>query len=718
MSIVRQSIGIKEAFKLIKKIDDPCTPVIEGMINSLDSIKQRQKLGDSFTPGIIVSIYYETPQDLFEKDHSINSITIEDNGIGFISDNLSRFKHLGDGTKNLKNRGTGKIQFFYRFNKIVINSVFKENEKYKELDLTYTINDDLTENVKEKISPSEMKTVVKMESFSGTDKEKKFFRGFFTDVDLLKKIIFKRSLFLRLYLERSSKLVVTFKIYVDKSLQNETSISEKDIPSLDKTVDVSINTVCPVWNKSGKIEWETVKNDVLKIDRFKLCSTDIDKNSIYLCSKNILIEKFSFPLLKDSTDFSGFRYITCISGNILDENIRPSMDGFTFSDKKQIEDDIKNGDFLRSQKEYIFYDEIKKKIDDELCNVYSDVKNLKEEKEKSRFALARNFGISEEIAKEVKVDLDDSKEDITKKLFESQGECFAEKSIEIHERYHDLKKLEIKTFDPTNKEYETKFRNLSAKLLTYISEQDKNELARYIIRRDMVVELLRLALKNELLIQKEWKKEKESGNPVKEKQESLIHDLIFKRKTIDRPNDLWILNEEFVHFSSCSDLPLNEIEVNGSKLLKSDINIEEACRSAGLEIEHRLKQRPDIFIFPEEGKCVLIEFKAPNIKLDLHLDQISRYAKLIANYSEKQINQFYGFLIGESINKIDIPDRYRKPAYGNYWFYPNEPVRSIDKDIIIADMYQEIIPLSAIADRAEIRNRSFAEKLGIVRQKR
>jgi len=31
----------------------------------------------------------------------------------------------------------------------------------------------------------------------------------------------------------------------------------------------------------------------------------------------------------------------------------------------------------------------------------------------------------------------------------------------------------------------------------------------------------------------------------------------------------------------------------------------------------------------------------------------------------------------------------------------------------IADIYQEIILLSGMADRAELRNRSFAEKLGV-----
>jgi len=55
-----------------------------------------------------------------------------------------------------------------------------------------------------------------------------------------------------------------------------------------------------------------------------------------------------------------------------------------------------------------------------------------------------------------------------------------------------------------------------------------------------------------------------------------------------------------------------------------------------------------------------------------------------------------------------------KVPYGNYWVYPNEPIKSIDEaETIIANLYQEIMPLSEIAKRAEIRNKSFADKLGI-----
>lgn len=70
-------------------------------------------------------------------------------------------------------------------------------------------------------------------------------------------------------------------------------------------------------------------------------------------------------------------------------------------------------------------------------------------------------------------------------------------------------------------------------------------------------------------------------------------------------------------------------------------------------------------------------------------------------------------MIGENINRLDIPDRYNRAVYSGYWFNPSEIIKDLNTDFPIADLYQEIIPFSTIASRAEMRNRSFAEKLGI-----
>lgn len=230
----------------------------------------------------------------------------------------------------------------------------------------------------------------------------------------------------------------------------------------------------------------------------------------FLCSKNVQVKKFPFSILRKNTNFDGYRYITSVSGSILDDerNVNQSIDGFTFPLKKDIENNIKQGDLYTRDNEYIFFDEIKEKVGNQLENMYSDVKSLKEEKNKSVQEIAAKYGISDDVISKTKIGLNDSDEDITKKLFEVQAKQLAEQSITIQNTYEELVELEAKEFDPSDEEYETKFRETSRKLLDLIPQQNKDELARYVIRRDMVVRLLKLALKNELVKQLDWKRKK------------------------------------------------------------------------------------------------------------------------------------------------------------------------------------------------------------------
>ena len=341
----------------------------------------------------------------------------------------------------------------------------------------------------------------------------------------------------------------------------------------------------------------------------------------------------------------------------------------------------------------------------------ADVKGLKEEREKDIALLAEQYGISMEDAEASNIYFNDNAETATKKMFETQAKRFARQSIEIQTTYDELKSLEAEKLNPTDEQYRSKFNELVNKLLEKIPQQNKDELGRYIIRRDMVVSLLKLALNNQLEIQKNWKETSQHAD-----KEGLIHNLVFKRRMKNIPNDLWILNEEFVHFNGCSDIELNKLEINGKKLLRSNIDIDTELKRIGIEKKGALEWRPDIFLYPEEGKCILIEFKNPEVELSKHCDQIQKYAKIIANYSTQKFTQFYGFLIGEQIDRLSVPDRYQIAPYGNYWIYPNEPINNIESGLRIADLYQEIIPLSEIAKRAEIRNKSFAEKLGITQK--
>jgi len=730
MEILEQRIKIENSCDLIGKSKDVFAPIKEAITNSLDSIiaKQQNEVEGDFTPAITVVAHFLTNKNMYdEEEPSLDFITIEDNGVGFTSENLARFKELANYTKGLNNRGTGKIQIFCRFNEIAINSTYYEEEKWNKLSAVWKKNGEYDQEITESDSLDNTQTIVTLSGFSGDAKEHEYFLRYFDSIDEFKRDVLKHFL-LRLWLGNNSKQLNLTIITTVNGIQKDKHSFERDnIPMPDKKEVIEVFTqkaqfiVDPKDKSNVKIEWEAVEPKYeLLIHRFKMPSQDMDENAVFLCSKSIMVESFHFPAIKrKNSDFDGYRYLSSVSGDVFDkpEHVSQTVDKFVFSSKKDEEKRLRDGtqSFFYPEDKFIFWDDIKAKINDGLASVYEDVRELKDRRGQNIAELARKYGISLEDAETAPIAFNDTEEEMTEKIFQAQAKRFAKDSMEIEKAYQELKDLGTKDLDPTNAQYIAQIGELTTKLLDMIPQQNKDELARYIIRRDMVVNLLKLALNNGLTIQKEWVEEKEKGSKVRQDNEGIIHDIIFKRRMRGAPNDLWILNEEFIHFDGCSDIELEKLEVNGEKLLKDNEDVNAMLTPLKIQRESYLKQRPDIFIFPEEGKCVLVEFKAPDVEVSAHLDQMQRYARLIANFARKPFHQFYGFLLGETIDRLNIPNRYNRDPNGNYWFYPYEPIKAIDEsERVLAGLYQEIIPLSEIANRAEIRNRSFAQKLGVL----
>jgi hypothetical protein len=729
MEILEQKITIRNSCFLIGKAKDTFSPLKEAITNSLDAIAQKQKTEKTFLPSISVSIHFISSKDLYGNEtRTLDFISVEDNGAGFTTENFSRFKALAENTRGFNNRGTGKIQIFWRFDKVSINSTFLETSKWYKLNAIWKITGEHEDKSEVTTTQVDTKTIVKMSEFSGDAKEQEFFIRYLDNIGELKKDVLKRFL-LRLWLGNDSNtLNLTIKTYLDSIEQASFTFDKSNIPSPDKKEKVSINSEQAqiITDKEDKnkfyIEWIPVKpkNEIV-IQRFKLPISDMDENVVCMCSKDIVVQPLMFSMIKrKDANFAGFRYLTSIRGGILDDpnNVSQAVDKFIFPSKKDVEADLKNGNnyLFNQDKKFVFWDEIKDKVGYGLTKLYSDIEGLKEERDQDILALAKQYGISHEDAEASNIAFNDTEEEATEKLFETQAKRFAKQSIEIRKTYNELKELETHTLDPTSKQYRTKFNELSTKLLEQIPQQNKNELARYIIRRDIVVELLKLTLNNDLTIQKEWVAKRAKGEKVRQDKEGIIHDLIFKRRMKRVPNDLWILNEEFIHFDGFSDIELEKLEINGEKILIDNIDIGKALKSVGISKDTYSEQRPDIFIFPEEGKCILVELKNPDVDLSQHTTQIARYARLIANYSRKprHFTQFFGFLIGETLDIISLTSEWKKVPFGNYRIYPSLAITAIDEtEAPIANLYQEIIPLSEIAKRAEIRNKSFADKLGI-----
>ena len=134
--------------------------------------------------------------------------------------------------------------------------------------------------------------------------------------------------------------------------------------------------------------------------------------------------------------------------------------------------------------------------------------------------------------------------------------------------------------------------------------------------------------------------------------------------------------------------------------------------------EDRLSKRPDVLLFPEEGKCIIIEFKAPDVNVSEHLSQIDFYANFIRNYTidDLQITSFYGYLIGESIEDRDVRgrvSRFEHSIHLGYWFRPSENVIAYADDRKDGNLYTEVIKFTTLLQRAKLRNKIFIEKLGL-----
>jgi hypothetical protein len=121
------------------------------------------------------------------------------------------------------------------------------------------------------------------------------------------------------------------------------------------------------------------------------------------------------------------------------------------------------------------------------------------------------------------------------------------------------------------------------------------------------------------------------------------------RETTD--HDIWLLSEEYQYFEHiASDKPLSSLTwIDGSKLFAPEVDDELLQMFAKNNKEHKAK-RPDIALFNEEGAAVIIEFKAPDVDLQEHVNDLAQYARLLAAKSNGRIKRFYGYLIGGTID--------------------------------------------------------------------
>ena len=628
MAISKAFMNLSGAMDFIKMSKNPLAPVYEAMTNSLESLAQRLTEKDNVVGEIEVRFYFG---GLLEDFKELEQVVIVDNGIGFTDENYNRFREFFDKSKGYDNRGTGRLQYLHRFERVKVDSVFESDGRFYRRTIDCNKNDFIGgENLSLEEGVTNPETTVLLCEYTSESNDQEYFNNL--SIDELASAI-RSHFLLRFYLDtkKDSFQAPIVKIAFFKGGDNtdERTIDPDSIskPKLEGEIKVPYMRLSN--SKENKPELEAVagRHEVIKWAHFVLNEEKLGKNGIYLCSKDIPVQSVRFDKLKKNESVGGKHFLTAFYGDVLDapSNVSDSVDSFTFPDRKEVE--RMSGDmFLDPNAEFLVIDSIYEQVNKAIPGIYKDVIDLKQDQQKDVEAIAKAHGIPVSVIGKAKIGLNDDEKTITKKLYKAQSDELAEKSYKAKQLFESLKEL-----DPTASNYQENIHGKTAELSELVEEQNKEELSRYVIRREMVTDILKKILSEEL----DYQNEPKVAGKNKDR-EGLIHDLIFKRKSKDTHglNDLWILNEEFIHFEGCSELPLNQIETSDGELLLEDVP-DNLVQSLNL----RLSKRPDIFLYASEEKCLLVELKEPNEDLSNHLNQLTKYCNLIANFGAKKNHQ-------------------------------------------------------------------------------
>ncbi|WP_274020849.1 hypothetical protein [Vibrio parahaemolyticus] len=694
------SAHLSGMLKLIPASKNTLAPVFEAITNSLESILERKSEEKQ-----VISITFRF-NDIDEEQKKLEQIVISDTGAGFNSASFERFGSLLDKSKGYHNRGTGRLQLLHRFSHVSVVSQYFENNEHFLRAFKSSSDNFIFDDRFEPTDSDEVLTTITLQGFQPQKRDS----AFFSALSLKKFVSLIQSQYaLRVYLEKQKGMT-----FPDLKLQFEYSVASDlecvtltpdDFPEPSDSGQFSINYCYPKEAHKAKNGIEWVRDTSKEPERFSWLVFEFDAESIeshgaFLCSKDIPVEHIKNSVINNANSLSGKKKVVAFYGNYLDisDNVNDAVDSFKIKSKSEVKE-ISSG--LFGDDSYVYLDDIKKQASVQLESIYEELIDAKEATTKRVMRLARELGLSAKVAElaKGKVKLNASDESITNVLHIELAKIIADKSNKARCIVKQLDRL-----NPASEDYQVKIAEKSKELSLLVDEQNKEELSKYVVRRELVAKLLDKIVSNDLEAQKI-----DIPKGKKRDKEGIIHDLFFKRKTKGDINDLWVLDEEFLYYQGFSEMELSKMTLpDGRPLLRED------AYEAMAEFGFRPNQRPDVYLYAGEGKCILLEFKAQDVELSAYLQQMPDYCNLLANYANVPLEKFYCYLIGEKISPISSLNEYEQSVSGS-WYRDSIPVRSADyrNRQTIANIRMEILTLSDISQRAKMRNQSFAEKLGL-----
>lgn len=706
MSPFIQARGIlyRSELNAIKKSSNQLQPIFEAFSNAWESLFEKFQKEHLNLGKIRIEFHYTLGlfNDGGKNDTSVlDKIVFIDNGMGINPQSYNRLLTLRDNSKSARNKGTGRIQFAHYFDQTVFDSVFKIDEhSSKHLVITLSKNDSFLDNnailrkdLEEDVIDKQPYTKVSLIHLLDEKKD----GAFYNNMSIEAFVTEVQKHFLSRFCEcRECLPQIELVRFENGEEQNHIVITKENIPMYDKLESVVV--------KYSKLDdhnkiIETDKEESFTLMSFVQPNYILDKNSVYYISNGALAQENAIDGLPKKDSIEGKRYLFLLSGSYfdsVDDDLRGNLHLVKESEFK------KQNEGCLFPEECILVDKIEEKTNEKIAEVYPEFSTKKQEALKNLDELQDMFLIDEKSMASFrkKVKSSDSDEAILAAIYKTEIDETARRDAELKAEYERLKDLK-----PDKKEYQQKLKERIEAFTKLIPIQNRTNLTKYIARRKLVLQVFNMVLDREL-------NKLSNGERI---DEDVLHNLIFQQGTTDAScSDLWLINEEYLYYKGSSEKEFKDIEFNGEKIFSKEFT-EEENRYLNSLGERRLTKRPDVLLFPEEGKCIIIEFKAPDVNIAEHLTQIDFYANLLLNYSNPKygINQFYGYLIGESIEDRDVRgrvSRFERSEHFDFWFRPSEKVIGFDGHTD-GSIYTEIIKFSSILSRAQVRNDMFIKKL-------
>lgn len=683
------TLDIRGGIKNTKMSQNSFTVFEELLSNAIDSYLIR-KNSDEDCPKLDIHIKIEYLDGLLRDGSQSVRLTCTDNGAGFGDGPVKAFVTKDSTYKDSlritgigKCKGTGRIQFFHYFNHLKIDSTFILDKSIKHRSLIISENtkevsehdfkivDSASSQLQTVVSLAELKSNLKLD-FSNQDIRDYLFLTFLQRFIFLKKVI------------GDFKIDITeVRGQGDQLVESTQSIDSNDLPEPTDTQEIVVLT-----SNATPIP--------LKVTRYSIPANEFSKgqHEVALCANYAIVKSIIKDFIKKAdrtSPLNGNFELLFVESAALEATVNVQRDGFDLPlNKSPIEsfnDEISLEEIIESLKDY----------------VYSILTPKDFDKEELITATQEKFGITRGMLNtmNIKVHYGDTEDNIAKRVLRR----FQEEIVNETSNLVDLKQ-EVLKLDPRSQDFRDKVQELSWEYTSSIKKMDMANLSQLVVRRATILEILKLAVKTALNCQNE------SG--VRNENEKIIHNIFFpmgKDSNEFQDHDIWILNEEYHYFSHiASDKSLASITLpNSEKLFDDDVDVSLEKLFAQNNKEHKLK-RPDIAIFNEEGAAIIIEFKAPGVPIQDHLNDLTQYARLLAAKSNGKLRKFYGYIIGDTIDPSRIPGNYT-PFPSGLGYFTSDPLSDPISRVPYGELYSEVLLYDQFIDKAENRLKVYKEKL-------